>query len=95
MVAKGPGVLELPGTIAVRKTVVGRPLAPGHCTDSSQKHKFKFLWKRPIYLVWSFSLRDRLQDELPESNQANTILAHNLGLPTAQQDFPEGVYTFL
>ena len=35
-----------------------------------------FPWKRPIYLVWNFTLRDWLQVSHIFSNQGDTILAH-------------------
>lgn len=99
LVAKGVRISELHGNVTKRQ-VPGRPPPPGtaqktdwNTTRSSSKEK-------PIYLSWSFSLRDRFQisltsrswrDDIKECKQGDTILAHKLGLATALQDHPERI----
>lgn len=55
--------------------VLGRPTPPGHCTNSRLKHTSSLLVKRPIYLSWSFSLRDthiEAMEVLPENISKET-----------------------
>lgn len=83
LVVKGVGVPELRGTTAIRKTVLNKKTSLEHSTDNRLKHTPIFLWKRPIYLYWMFSLKDRLQvshtsmsyeGTFKECKQGDTIL---------------------
>ena len=58
LIIKGACIPESHATVAIREIVLGRQPPPGHCTDWNTPSVF--LWKRPICLFWSFSLRGRL-----------------------------------
>lgn len=60
-VAKGAVVPEHHGNITFQKDSSCQATTPGHWIDSRLKHNPSLPLKRPIYLVWSFNLRDRLQ----------------------------------
>lgn len=48
------------GTITIKETVLDR-LPPKGIFQITGWNTPVFLWKRPIYLSWSFSLRDKIQ----------------------------------
>lgn len=66
--------------------VLGRLPPPGHCTDSRMKHITVFLWKRPIYLSYRFSLRDRCQ--FTTHLEATKMLSGNGGWGTPSLHSP-------
>lgn len=57
---QGAGIPELHGNETIRKTVLNKPLLPGHCTDKQTKTQLQYSFDKGI-LIWSFSMRDRLQ----------------------------------
>ena len=85
-------------TETIRETFLGRLPPPGHGTDADWNTAPDFLWERPIYLSWSFSLRGRLHvyhtsrgygGALRECRLGHASSAFSIGLVTAYWFLPE------
>ena len=104
LVVKEADVPELHGAVIISCTVLGRSPPPGHHTDSRLKYIPVFLWKRPVYLAWSITLRDRLhifrtprgQGGTPrECKQGNTIFVYPSALLQLNETPQKGAYTLI
>lgn len=97
LIAKGVCISGPYKTETIGGAVFVRLSHPGHGTDDRLRYIQVFLWKRPIYLCWSLSLKERLQvyhitggyrGVLREHALRDSIYVLSLGLATAHWELP-------